>query len=143
MFPSDSLRCNPIQNCNISTNRCDIQQTTIGETLEAAEEALGKAPETVVADKVYHSGGLANRLEEHGQQAVIPKPKRPERKWQDGQEAEWAAVESTRKRLASENGRDLLRLRAEKVERSMADMYETDHMTPWGHARRLLRDKAW
>ena len=99
--------------------------TTLGKTLEAAAEALGKAPETVVADKGYHSGATVQRLEEHGQQAVIPEPKRPERKWKDGQEAERAAVESTRKRVGSEDGKELLRRRAEKVERSMAHMYET------------------
>ena len=52
-------------------------------------------------------------------------PKRAERKWKDGQEAERAAVESTRKRVASDAGRDLMRQWAEKVERSMAHMYET------------------
>ena len=99
--------------------------TTVVETLEATEQALGKAPETVVADKGYHSGATVQRLEENGQEAVIPEPKRPERKWKDGQEAERAAVESTRERVASEAGRDLMRQRAEKVERSMAHMYET------------------
>ncbi len=99
--------------------------TTVVETLEATEQALGKAPETVVADKGYHSGATVQRLEENGQEAVIPEPKRAERKWKDGQEAERAAVESTRERVASEAGRDLLRQRAEKVERSMAHMYET------------------
>lgn len=99
--------------------------TTIGETLKAGEQALGKAPETVVADKGYHSGATVQALEAHGQQAVIPEPKRPERKWKDGQEAERAAVESTRERVASEAGRELQRQRAEKVERSMAHMYET------------------
>ena len=99
--------------------------TTVVETLEVTEQALGKAPETVVADKGYHSGATVQRLEENGQEAVIPEPKRAERKWKDGQEAERAAVESTRERVASEAGRDLLRQRVEKVERSMAHMYET------------------
>ncbi len=99
--------------------------TTVVETLEVTEQALGKEPETVVADKGYHSGATVQRLEENGQEAVIPEPQRAERKWKDGQEAERTAVESTRKRVASEAGRDLLRQRAEKVERSMAHMYET------------------
>ena len=48
--------------------------TTVGATLEAAEEALGKAPETVVTDKGYHSGAVVLGLEENGQRAVIPEP---------------------------------------------------------------------
>ena len=102
--------------------------TTLGATLEATAEALGKAPETVVADKGYHSGAVVLGLEENGQRAVIPEPKRQARKWEEAQEAERAAVESTRERVASEEGRALLRQRSEKVERSMAHMYETGGM---------------
>ena len=102
--------------------------TTLGATLEAAEEALGKAPETVVTDKGYHSGAVVLGLEENGQRAVIPEPKRQARNWKEEQEAERAAVESTRERVASDEGRELLRQRSEKVERSMAHMYETGGM---------------
>ena len=63
-------------------------------------------------------------LEENGQQVVIPGPKRQGRKWKDGQEAERAAVESTRRRVASEAGRQSLRQRSDKLERSMAHMYQ-------------------
>ena len=107
--------------------------TTIGETLKAGEQALGKAPEAVVADMGYHSGATAQALEANGQQAVIPEPKRPERKWKDGQEAKRPAVESTRERVASAAGRELQRQRAENVERSMAHMYRT------GGLRRMHR----
>ena len=29
MFPTDSLRCNPVQNRNISTDQCGIQHTQL------------------------------------------------------------------------------------------------------------------
>lgn len=63
-------------------------------------------------------------LEENGHQVVIPEPKRQGRKWKDGQEGERAAVESTRQRVASEAGRQSLRQRSDKLERSMAHMYQ-------------------
>ena len=62
-------------------------------------------------------------LEENGQQVVVPEPKRQRRKWKDGQEAERAAVESTRQRVASEAGRQSLRQRSDKLEWLMAHIY--------------------
>ena len=75
----------------VTVQAADLGDTT---TLAAAAEALGAAPETVVADKGYHSGATVQRLAGDGLRAVIPEPRRPERKWQAGQEAERAAVEA-------------------------------------------------
>ncbi len=49
---------------------------TLGTTLEAAETAQGEGPEQVVADKGYHSDGVLLGLEEAGQGAHIPEPRR-------------------------------------------------------------------
>ncbi len=101
---------------------------TLGPTLAAVAEAQGGKPQTVVADKGYNSGATVLALEESGQEPVIPEPQRKPRKWEPGQEAERAAVEANRERVAGERGRKLGRQRCEKVERSMAHMYGTGGM---------------
>ncbi len=101
---------------------------TLGPTLAAVAEAQGGKPQTVVADKGYNSGATVLALEESGQEPVIPEPQRKPRKWEPGQEAERAAVEANRERVAGERGRQLGRQRCEQVERSMAHMYGTGGM---------------
>ncbi len=96
--------------------------------LAAVAEAQGGKPQTVVADQGYHSGATVLALEESGQEPVIPEPQRKPRKWEPGQEAERAAVEANRERVAGERGRKLERRRCEKVARSMAPMYATGGM---------------
>ena len=48
----------------------------VGVTLQAAETAQGEGPEQVVADKGYHSDGVLLGLEEAGQGAHTPEPRR-------------------------------------------------------------------
>ncbi len=98
---------------------------TLGPTLAAVEEAQGGKPQTVVADKGYHSGATVPALEESGREPVIPEPKRKPRKWGPGQEAERAAGEAHRERVAGERGRQLERQRCEQVARSRGPRYAT------------------
>ncbi len=98
---------------------------TLGPTLAAVEEAQGGKPQTVVADQGYNSGATVLALEESGQEPVIPEPQRKPRQGEPGQEAERAAVEANRERVAGKRGRKLGRQRCEKVERSTAHMYGT------------------
>ncbi len=77
---------------------------TLGPTLEAVAEAQGGKPQTVVADQGCHSGATVLALEESGQEPVLPEPQRKPRKWEPGQEAERAAVEANRERVAGERG---------------------------------------
>ncbi len=110
--------------------------TTLGETLEAVEAAQGQGPETVVADKGYHSDAVLLGLDEAGQEAHIPEPQRAERDFAGKPEAQ-RVVQENRERVASSAGKRLQKLRTEKVERSMAHMYGT------GGMRRLyLRGRA-
>ncbi len=90
----------------------------------------------VVADKGYHSDGVLLGLEEAGQEAHIPEPQRAERDFEGKPEAK-RVVEGNRERVGSAEGKRLQKLRTDKVERSMAHMYET------GGMRRLyLRGRA-
>lgn len=110
--------------------------TTLGETLEAVETAQGQGPEQVVADKGYHSDRVLLELDAAGQQAHIPEPQRAERDFAGKPKAQ-RVVEGNRERVASAAGKQLQKLRTEKVERSMAHMYGT------GGMRRLyLRGRA-
>ena len=99
---------------------------TLGETL-AEVAAQGEAPEQVVADKGYYSDASLERLAAAGQEAHIPEIDRGERKWEGREELEQLVAEN-RERVGSAEGKQLQKLRTEKVERSMAHMYETGAM---------------
>ena len=81
----------------------------------------------MVADKGYHSDRVLLGLEEAGQAAHIPEPRRAERDFEGKPETE-RVVQGNRERVASPAGKRLQKLRMEKVERSMAHMYETGGM---------------
>lgn len=107
--------------------------TTIEETLvEAAEqlEAAGEAVEElseVVADKGYHSNGVLTDLAELDVRSYVSEPQRGRRKW-GGRRRQRDAVYSNRRRIKGKRGKRLMKLRAEKVERSFAHCYETGGM---------------
>jgi len=110
--------------------------TTIEQTLvEAAEqlEQAAAADETVeelseaVTDKGYHSNAVLTALAEIEVRSYVSEPKRGRRKW-GGRERERKAVYANRRRIKGERGKRLLRLRAEKVERSFAHCYETGRL---------------
>ncbi len=64
-------------------------------------------------------------LEPAGQEARIPEPEQGQRDLKGKEEAE-RVVQRTRERVGSAEGNQLQKPRTEKVERSMAHMYETD-----------------
>lgn len=111
--------------------------TTIEETLtEAAEQleaAVGEAGEAVVelrevaADKGYHSNCVLTDLAELDVRSYVSEPQRGRRKW-GGRARQRDAVYGNRRRIKGERGKRLMKLRAEKVERSFAHCYETGGM---------------
>ena len=119
--------------------------TTIEDTLvEAAEqlEQAAEADETVeelreaVTDKGYHSNVVLTDLAELDVRSYVSEPQRGRRKW-GGRERQRKAVYGNRRRIKGERGKRLMRLRAEKVERSFAHCYETG-----GMRRTHLRGRA-
>ena len=107
--------------------------TTIEETLveaaeqleAAAEEAAGAVDELseVVADKGYHSNRVLTDFAELDVRSYVSEPQRGRRKW-GGRTRQRDAVYSNRRRIKGKRGKRLLKLRAEKVERSFAHCYE-------------------
>ena len=123
--------------------------TTLKETLiraaENIEEATGQKKEMaeVVADKGYHSTETVKDFAALQIRSYISEPKRGRRKWKgniEGRDATYA----NRRRIRGERGRELLRRRGEKLERSFAHLYRTGGMRRTevrGHdnvAKRLL-----
>ncbi len=123
--------------------------TTLKETLiraaENIEEATGQKEEMaeVVADKGYHSTETVKDFAALQIRSYISEPKRGRRKWKgniEGRDATYA----NRRRIRGERGRELLRRRGEKLERSFAHLYRTGGMRRTevrGHdnvAKRLL-----
>ena len=111
--------------------------STIKETLiEAAEQLEAAADEVeetveelseVVTDKGYHSNPVLTDLAELELRGYVSEPRRGRRKW-SGRERQRDAVYGNRRRIKGKRGKRLMRLRAERVERSFAHCYETGGM---------------
>jgi len=117
--------------------------TSIGETLQAAGEAVAEQIATksadgqyrvdeqglqeVVTDKGYHSGAGLVRMAEMGIRTYVSAPRQGRRKW-EGKKDEQAAVYANRRRVEGERGKQLLRRRGELLERPFAHQYETGAM---------------
>jgi transposase len=114
--------------------------STIGKTLEEAEEQLDAVTEKgeddelhpeglseVVADKGYHSDRTLVELEDQGLRSYVSEPDRGRRKWKDDIDAQ-QAVYANRRRIRGERGKRLHRMRGELIERPFAHLYETGGM---------------
>ena len=103
------------------------QLEEVGKEAAADERMNAQGLEEVVTDKGYHSGARLVDLQEIGVRSYIPEPKRKRRHWQ-GKAGEQAAVYANRRRIRGERGKQLLRRRGERVERSFAHVYDTGGM---------------
>jgi transposase len=97
---------------------------------EKGETVNPHGPQEVVLDKGYHSNEVLVELADWQVRSYCSEPDRGRRCW-EGKKAEQAAVYANRRRIRGERGKQLLRQRGEKVERSFAHCYET------GGVRRL------
>jgi transposase len=113
---------------------------SVEETLPAAGEAVAeqiaeptadgefkvnvKGVEEWVGDKGYHSGAVLVGARQVGVRSYIAEPDRGRRKWA-GKRDEQAAVYANRQRIGGSRGKQLLRRRGERVERTFAHAYET------------------
>jgi transposase len=86
-----------------------------------------EGPAELVLDKGYHSNDVLMILKEVAVRSYCSEPDRGRRNWK-GKQEEKAAVYQNRRRIRSERGKQLLRQRGERVERSFAHMYETGGM---------------
>jgi len=91
------------------------------------EHVNPQAIEEVVTDKGYHSNQVMVDMKEVGITSYASEPKRGNRNWKN-KEAERIAVEANGERVRSEFGKELLRKRGERVERSFAHVLETGGM---------------
>jgi transposase len=102
-------------------------QATLAEARANVEFMSEDGMQDVVADKGYHSGATLAAIGGSNVQTYIPEPERGRRNW-SGREAERNLVYANRRRVRSQRGRRLLKLRSELVERSFAHMYDTGGM---------------
>ena len=109
-----------------------IEKTLI-EAAEQLEAAADEGEETVeelsevVTDKGYHSNAVLTDLTELELRSYVSEPRRGRRKW-GGRERQRDAVYGNRRRIKGQRGKRLMKLRAERVERSFAHCYETGGM---------------
>lgn len=102
----------------------------LADVLEDPESEAQVSPEAlseIVADKGYHSNDVLRKQAQLGIRTYISEPKRGRRNWQD-KETEQKATYNNRRRIRGNRGKQLLRLRGERVERSFAHCYETGAM---------------
>ena len=98
--------------------------------MEAAADEAGEAVKElreVVADKGYHANSVLTDLAELELRSYVSEPRRGRRKW-GGRTRQRDAVYGNRRRIKGKRGKRLMKLRAEKVERSFAYCYETGGM---------------
>ena len=81
----------------------------------------------LVGDKGYHSNAVLKAQHKSGLRTYISEPDRGRRNWRNKKE-EKRAVYGNRRRIKGRRGRELLRRRGEKVERTFAHCYETGGM---------------
>ena len=94
---------------------------------EKGETVNPQGPKEVVLDKGYHSSEMLVDLADWQVRSYCSEPERGRRCW-EGKKEEQAAVYANRRRIRGERGKQLLRQRGEKVERSFAHCYETGGM---------------
>jgi transposase len=94
---------------------------------EAGEPVKPPRPAAVVLDKGYHRNEVLVDLRQAGVRSYGSEPERGRRSWK-GKRGEQAAVYAHRRRVRGWQGKELLRQRGEKVERSFAHAYETGAM---------------
>jgi len=114
---------------------------SLGETVQEAMDGLAEVQEDpeaaarlaetvvaeIVADKGYHSNDVLKTHQRLGIRTYISEPARGRRCWQ-GKAAERKATYNNRRRIRGHRGKQLLRQRGERVERSFAHCYETGGM---------------
>ena len=110
--------------------------TTIIETAIAAAEQVEDAPanvddrqslEEIVGDKGYHSNQTLIDLDAVGIRSYVSEPDRGRRDWSKDPEAR-APVYGNRRRMRGRRGRRRMRQRGERIERSLAHLYDTGGM---------------
>ncbi len=94
---------------------------------EAGKHVSEYALSEVVADKGYHSNDVLTSQRGEGIRTYISEPDRGLRNWKNKEE-EKTAVYANRRRVRGDRGRQLMRDRGEKIERSFAHCYETGGM---------------
>jgi transposase len=97
------------------------------DTDNKAAQLNPEGPAELVLDKGYHSNDVLVVLKEVNVRSYCSEPDRGRRNWK-GKQEEKAAVYRNRRRIRGERGKQLLRQRGERVERSFAHMYETGGM---------------
>ncbi len=116
----------------------EAQKALIGviESGEAGKKLARRPCSEIVADKGFHSGAVLMLHEEAKIRTYISEPRRGARRWV-GKPDEKRATYANRRRIRGERGKELLRLRGEKLERSFAHAYDTGGLRRL-HVRGLL-----
>ena len=103
------------------------QLTAVAENKAANEQLAAGGSEEIVADKGYHSNEMLEDLAALEIRSYISEPDRGRRRWRNKAAAQ-VAVYGNRRQIRGERAKRLLRQRRERVERSIAHLYEAGSM---------------
>jgi transposase len=100
--------------------------TAIDAAANAGQAGSDNGIETIVADKCYRSTKVVTLATDIGMLVYIPECASPQQRcWVDRDPRDKRAVCSTRRRIKSDRGKQLCRLRSELTERSFAHVCDT------------------
>jgi hypothetical protein len=103
-----------------------IIDTAIDAAVNAEQAGVENDLQAIVADNGYHSTKVVTLAAELGMRAYIPERASPkQRRWTHKAPADQRAVHNARRRIQSERGKQLSRLRSELTERSFAHVCDT------------------
>ena len=111
----------------ISETLCRAGENICDAAMPAGSTTNPEGPLEAVLDKGYHSNEVLVTMKQWGVRTYCSEPDRGRRRWK-GKAEEQMAVYQNRRRIQSDRGMRLLRMRGERVERSFAHLYETGAM---------------
>lgn len=113
----------PADHHDTATLEDSLHQAQINQQDAGSEQEI----QEVAADKGYHANETITNLDEHTTyRTYIPEPESPhQRVWTDKPPEQQRAVCNNRRRTRGAHGKQLQRLRSERVERSFAHVCET------------------
>jgi transposase len=110
------------------SDKATLEDSVVQAQINQHEAGSENQIQDVVADCGYHSNQTIATMAEHSTtRTYIPEPRNQhgQRKWTDKPAAQKASVYANRRRTRGKRGRNLQRLRSERVERTFAHVCET------------------
>ena len=123
------LKSEAIVEVNVASADKGDSQTAPKTLVGAQVNLIGAGSQATITeavmDKGYHDNGLLDICRKVGVRTYIPERKQKSRRWTDKPESFTTSFRGNRRRVSSDKGKALNRLRSERCERTFAHVCET------------------